>query len=231
MKAAMLSDLIVMKDKLVRITACWMLITFVTSVIAGNTPLVVIYVAIVNPIMTCSALFLTESASGWEGPRLALPLSRKNVVDGRYAALAAVTAASVATGALAYAAGCLATSIFPGLALLREAASFDFASLALCCASAVAFAAFALGVMMPLNLRFGYEGALKYAPAIFVLALALIPQALGPSGLNLLAIGAPALEGSSSQILLLSASLVALGATWYVGSASVAAQLYERRSF
>ena len=199
MKAAMLSDLIIMKDRPVRMTACWMLITFVTSVIVGNIPLIVIYVAIANPIMTCSALFLTESASGWEGPRLALPLSRKNVVDGRYAALAAVMAASVATGALAYAAGCLA--------------------------------AFALGVMMPLNLRFGYEGALKYAPAIFVLALALIPQALGPSGLNLLAAGAPALEASSSQILLLSASLVALGATWYVGSASVAARLYERRSF
>ena len=229
MKAMFLSDFVVLKKRVVRYTMLWAVLTFGVSVFMGTTPLIVLYIGVINPVMALKTMMLSENAGGWEGQRLALPLSRRDVILGHYAFFAAVTCASVAVGALAYAASCFAAGAFPALAVMRPAAPFDPASLALCSGAATAFALMMLGVQLPLAVRFGFDGVARYAAVAFLTAFLLGQQLMARSGL--VANGTLALAGTAGQSLLLSASLVALGAVFYAGSATVALRLYAQKDF
>ena len=176
----------------------------------------VMLAGMITTLMCFLNLFSSDERVGWESVRLALPLSRRQVVRSRYVFLIALLLAMVALGAVLGAiAGAVATGIVFGSPVFPADPDI-LLTMALCVLAVVLYAS----LEMPL---FFWKGATK-ARAAFSLPLVLLPllslpgvsdwiRTLDITPQMALAVGAPITAG----VLLVSVGL--------------SARLYERRDF
>lgn len=230
MKAMILSDLAIMKRPILRYTALLLAVVAVSLVFVSNTPLILLYVGPIQAFAAVQYLMMEAEKSGWEGVRLALPLSRAQVIAGRYASLALVAGGTILLAALLYVLATALEFAFPALGGLAPfSAPFDASLLALGIGGAVAVTLFLLGAMLPILTRMSATTGMRWALVALMLALMLGLQAFFKSGL--FSNGALMPTASHGQVLLLAVGFAALGATFYAASATIAVRLYEQRDF
>ena len=198
--------------------------------------------AIVIALSVVNRLMAYDEQNNWQAFRQALPLSRSQVVCGRYVTVALCVFASLLVGiavALLIDLGIsVAISINPGLQLNTWSELVDL-SLRLrdlvelfvaCGAAGVAVSFFGLALTLPFMFRFGFTRGARYIPLVFV-ALSLLVflgmEGLSSSGFDPASL-APLLENTGTIVgISLGAVLVSL--VVYGLSCLVSLRLYTTR--
>lgn len=190
-------------------------------------------------MMSAMGLAAYDQLNHWELFRLTLPLSRRDVVLGRYAAIVTFGLLGMAVGvAGALAATGVATAAgLPGE--LGEAFSFDpgmLGVMAVTTCFTLLIGSVVASVVTPLYFRLGQTRATQILPTVIVLLFVVPVAFLGNSGMldggipgmGLVSAALEALE-TPAGMAAGCAVLVALSAAALTASAAVSLRLYERR--
>ncbi len=122
--------------------------------------------------MVLMPMLLRDQRRDWVAFRQALPLSRANVVAGRYASIAVVVAGCVALGVAAYTTACIVNAVVPGLPLVRHfAVGFDAAGVVSFAAGTFALTIAMFSVLLPFMFADSHRKLASYIPFAFMLAL------------------------------------------------------------
>lgn len=187
------------------------------------------------PFMLMFTLAATDEQNGWDRFRLALPLTRRQVVFGRYVSLGLAIFATMAFVLLLSAVYLAVASAFPD-GVLPEGLAPENNSLSISLFG-VLIAAFvivlALGITLPFVMRFGMTQATRIVPIVVVIALAFGVSFASPY----FAQASGAIESLAHWLdtglgyVVASIALAAVATILFVISASVTAKLYEKREF
>lgn len=230
MRTVFISDLLTMRKPLAQLALTGVFIALFVGSVA---------VAGFFPFLFMTSLFTVDEQNGWERFRLTLPVTRSQVVRGRYLTVLASCAVSVLGAvALAVPLSWLAGTGLPMTSMLPTEGA-DLGELLL--TTSVASVATALGILllaslsMPIYMRYGATKAARVAPAMVVLAFCLTMATLEEVGV--LAEWGPRasawLEGlaTGGQGMLLGLLAVAGVLAVYAVSSQVSCAIYERRQF
>lgn len=232
MRAMLLSDLVVLKKRAAA-RAALLALSLLGVLVLVNTPLLALLTGVIAALMTVQELAYGEDgARGWAGQRIALPLSRAEIVAGRYASVAAVSAAAIALADVLVMLVTALFTAFPDLgAPFLHFYPLDLPMLAFWSCAGAALALFASGILLPMVLRRGYAGGVPYAACALMLFAMGALSAMGSHGLNLFSHGGLAFDASPEQMALLATGLLMAGIIWYVASAAIAGRIYAKREF
>lgn len=201
---------------------------------ASALPVFAPLVCVSVPFSTMANLFVTDEANGWQTFRLALPLSRGQVMGGRSLTGAVVIVAALALVVLLSVLWCA----FVG-------AEGEALRVALLCGGAGSALAFLMiGTLMPVVARFGFTRAVRYIPMLLVAlmvggALAVSHLLRSMAGTQWAQACLDALQGfdqwfstgSLLSVVLVVLGAVALGALVYALLCLLACRIYQKREF
>lgn len=230
MRTVIISDILTMRKPLAQLALIGVFIALFTGSVA---------IAGFFPLLFMTSLFTVDEQNGWERFRLTLPVTRSQVVRGRYLTVLVSCAVSVlAAMALAVPLSWLAETGLPVATVLpTEGPGIGELLFTTSVASAAAALAILLlaSLSMPVYLRYGATKASRLAPAVVILAFCLAMATLEQVGV--LAQWGPhvdawleglATSGQGAPLAVLAA--VAVLAVYAVSS-QVSCVIYERRQF
>ncbi|WP_080799421.1 ABC-2 transporter permease [Arabiibacter massiliensis] len=230
-KAAFLVDFAVVKRRTAKYLAILAVITVVCMAVMGPLPWITLYTGLLVPLMAMQILLMNDERNGWQGFRLAMPFTRRDAVLGRYAVLAAMSAAGVAVGV----AGCLVAEACvlwaPALtAAMRYPYLFDGSIMALSIAASLFIPLVMAGVSLPLAMRLGYTRTVQFVPVLFMMVFPLAPVLLRPgSGFDASAFMAFATTPEGAVVV--TAGLLVVACALYAASAWLTYRLCRKRGF
>lgn len=232
MKAMLMSDILTAR-KYFRSQLLIVLVVSVFIAITMNTPHVIV------PVFTCGipfsiafTLMAFDERNDWQKFRLALPLSRKNIMTGRYASFALITGAGLVVGIVVMVLVVLLGYALPSIPVIANlSADFGWQPLMLTSALSIALMLIMLAVALPLVARFGMTRAVRFIP---LLALFLVVAFGALSENDMMPEYVASLTNwISTDAGTIGVSLIALGVTalLYAISCVVSIKLYEKREF
>lgn len=172
MKTMMLSDFLALAKTLRKNVVLWALLATATMLFAGSAPFVILLVGFPMAHMVLAPMMLRDQNAQWRAFRQALPLTRADVVTGRYASIAAIATGCIALGALAYAASFAINAAVPGLPVLAHfAKGFDAAGLVTFSAATFALTISMFGIVLPFLFAGNHLKAISYVPAVFMFGI------------------------------------------------------------
>lgn len=172
MKTMMLSDFLAVEKSLRKNVMLWALLTIGTLMLAGAAPPIILLVGFPMSHMVLMPLLLRDQERSWIAFRQALPLTREDVVAGRYASIVIIVAGCVALGALAYVVSCAIIAVVPGLPLLSHfTSSFNAPQLVSFSAGTFALTITLFSAILPFMLAGTHRKVVTYVPAVFMLAI------------------------------------------------------------
>lgn len=239
MKRAYLIEMTVLGDYVKRILGISLVVSACISL--GMRTVVVVPGILVAMLFMVGAVASSvyDENNGWGLFRLTMPVSRRDVVLGRYGAIATLALAGMAVGAAcALALGAVATvaplpgNLAEGLALTPE----SLLAMALATAACLAIGALIAGVETPVYFRFGQTKAAQWLPVIIFALIFGSSFIIGSTGLldGGMSFGghiASLLEFASTPLgtAVCSGALVAFALVVLGVSALVSIKLYEGR--
>lgn len=186
------------------------------------------------PLLCLTTLGVYDENNDWGSFRLTLPLSRRDVVFGRYASLLA-TMMCAGVGTLLFGAAALgACSLVPGEFFSQVAESATLAGITGGIVAALSCATIACSITLPLVMRFGMTKAVRFVPVAAAVAFALLLAVMGSSGSPLEGSEAFAslllwVDASDTHFLAATATILTASLALYAASAVVAVRLYATR--
>lgn len=172
MKTMMLADFLALAKSLPKNVALWALLATGICLAAGNATPIILLTGFPMSHMVLMPMLLRDQRRDWVAFRQALPLSRANVVAGRYASIAVVVAGCVALGVAAYTTACIVNAVVPGLPLVRHfAVGFDAAGVVSFAAGTFALTIAMFSVLLPFMFADSHRKLASYIPFAFMLAL------------------------------------------------------------
>lgn len=164
MKTMMLADFLALAKSLPKNVALWALLATGICLAAGNATPIILLTGFPMSHMVLMPMLLRDQRRDWVAFRQALPLSRANVVAGRYA--------SIAVGVAAYTTACIVNAVVPGLPLVRHfAVGFDAAGVVSFAAGTFALTIAMFSVLLPFMFADSHRKLASYIPFAFMLAL------------------------------------------------------------
>lgn len=172
MKTMMLADFLALAKSLPKNVALWALLATGICLAAGNATPIILLTGFPMSHMVLMPMLLRDQRRDWVAFRQALPLSRANVVAGRYASIAVVVAGCVALGVAAYTTACIVNAVVPALPLVRHfAVGFDAAGVVSFAAGTFALTIAMFSVLLPFMFADSHRKLASYIPFAFMLAL------------------------------------------------------------
>lgn len=234
MKAMILSDLIIMREYLAQQSAIGLALGVLLAFVTEN-PYIVSPLISVTVGGTCAITVLAlDERNGWERYRIAMPISRANVVYGRYASLAIAVAVGLVVGLVASLAAMALASAFmamgydvDGVRALGE--GIDPGAYTLSASMGLLLITVALAVTLPLAMRSGMTKAVRFIPMLIALVVILVSAAIGSNGTRLVAEFLDGIFADPSGPTMLAVASAAASIALYAASAAIAARLYEAR--
>ncbi len=231
MKPMVALDFIVARTYLVQEALVSIPIGIIVSFFIGNAYTMPAAFAALVPFVIGFSLFALDEKGNWEQFRLALPLSRENVITGRYATCALLAVAGILFGAVI----CLLTlaiaSVAPGLPNASQIVQSTAAMSAIAapCAGAIASLVM-LAIAIPAIAKCGMTKAVRFIPLVAVFLVCFAIGVLG--GSETIAVVEAAVENASSTatgfaLLFFVTAVVAVSI--YAASCALSYKLYRHR--
>ena len=230
MKAMIFSDFITSKSSALTLLGVTILVAIFISVPTGTLYAAIGACAAMIPFMYLFSICAYDEMNGWERYRLTLPISRRQVVYGRYASILIVCACSlvvaVALGlAIGLVADALPESIVPEGSRLSNAGVGEIVGTALLTQVVILLVA---TLTLPFIMRYGMTKGARIAPMLLIFAVSGGVVLL--SNTPIVADAEAFLGGlGMSGMVVLAAIIVVVMLGLYALSALIAARLYEHR--
>lgn len=223
MRRMFLCDLVVIRRQLPQIVLTCLICALVVGVFSRASEIIITMAALMITYMVVVSLSAYDDASGWAAFRLALPLSRRDVVLGRYATMVVTCLASAALGiALSAIVDVAEAAVLPAVAGEAQlAAGWNFSDALALALIGVSLSLAYMAVILPIYLTFGTTKGTR----LLVVLLFIAPAALiGASGGIISSIPEQATTGA---IVLVALPVIAL--VLFAISAALSMRLYARR--
>lgn len=173
MKTMMLADFLALAKSLRKWALLFVLLAFGMCLVFGGTPALILFISFPFAHTVLAPMLMRDQDRGWNAFRQALPLSRTDVVAGRYASIAIVVTASVSLGAAIYMISCVINVIVPGLPLIAHfTQGFDAPGLISFSAATFSITIAAFGLSLPFMFSDNHRKAINYIPFTFMMAIA-----------------------------------------------------------
>lgn len=180
MKAMLLADAMSMRKYLIQQSLIALFIGAFIDVMTQTIYSTPIFTGIMVVVSLSFSVIALDEAGHWQEYRLALPLSRANVVRGRYASLFVLTVLSVVLGVITSGLVLLAANLLPSVEYLSPIqGSFDAQLYLLLVALTFLMCLGMLAIMLPLCFKMGMTKAVRWIPLVGVLGFLLVFVGLG----------------------------------------------------
>ncbi len=239
MKAMIASDLVTMKNSMAQLVVVCLVVAAAMAVMTKNLLVCMSALCAMVPFMYLFTISAYDEMNGWERFRLTLPISRSQVVFGRYVGLLIVEVlcdvlALAFAGLITVVIGALPASMqMPELTFQGNGPGLVFGV----CLRVSALILFVAALSLPFFMRYGMTKGTRLAPIVLILLFSFGLWAVSESGfMNAVLPGAWETlqqlfshEDASSWVASMIIIGVALGV--YAVSAAISAKLYQRRQF
>lgn len=230
MKAMIMSDLLIAKKYLLQQLGIALVVGLFISITMGNLYVAAPAIGVMVPFsLTITILSLDERAN-WQQFRLALPITRTDVMAGRYLSFALLALCGIGVGLLTTLLLIAAAQLAPNVPQLAELmVNFSWQAVLFVCVAGLAIILVMLSITMPVFSRFGMTKGVRYLPLLIIFAVAI--------GFSLDGNGPPADLLANINLLLetplgtigLAAGVLAIVAAIYAVSAVISTRLYAKR--
>ena len=228
MKTMVLSDLLTVRLYLVQMLLTSIVVGVVIAWGMGNAYTTIPCIVATNAFGIGFSLLALDEHKGWDGFRVVLPLTRAQIVHGRYVSLLLVALYSTVVGCVVFGAVMAAAWLAPGISVLSALrAPFDLGLFAVMCCAGLTVAFVTLAVSAPLSLYFGMTKALRFLGMAMVLFFVVITIAFAQVDLSF----ADAVLASENGSVVLFAGIAGIALVLYALSAAIASVLYRKREF
>ena len=232
MRAMILSDMLMSKKYIVQQAIMAVIVSVIVSMVTENLFITVPMVTVMIPFSLTFTLLAFDERNNWQQFRLALPITRTNVIAGRYASLALIVLMGLCTGMVALAILIIATTFLPNVHPFASLlANFSWQATVLVAVASVSAIVVMLAFVLPFVVRFGMTKAVRSMSIVFVLLF-----------VGVFALGSAAGVGNSLEAfftwviapegtLVTAGIMLAAAALFYAASGLVSTKLYAKREF
>jgi len=228
MKAMIMSDLLIAKKYLLQQLGVSIAVGIFITVVIGNLYVAAPMVGVMIPFSLTITILALDERANWQQFRLALPMSRSNVIAGRYVSFALLALLGIAAGLLVTLVMVAVAQIAPGVPQLADLmGNFSWQAMLFASVAGLAIILVMLSVTMPLFSRFGMTKGVRYLPLLIIIGVFFAFQLDGPppefvaNVLNLLE--------SPAGTIAIAAGVLAITAAVYAISAVISTKLYQKR--
>lgn len=230
MRAMLISDLLILKKYLVMQTGISIVLGVAMAFMLGNIYVIPPIIGLTGPFALVFSLIALDERGSWEQFRLVLPLSRADIMCGRYASLALVALGCLVFGFIVFGVIAAAAAALPGVAVLSDLlVNFSWQALVFAAAISLGFIVIIFSFILPLIARFGMTKAVRLVPIVIVFGVVIVfnvgPTYGAPQLLSDLAAWILSPEGTLGAIGI----IVLVTAILYAASCALSVKLYERR--
>lgn len=230
MKAMFMSDLQVAKKYLGQQLVVALLVGCVIGFTTESLYLIVPMLTVVIPFSLAFTIIAYDERGDWQQFRLALPLSRVDVITGRYASIGALVLLGAATGlvltGIILVAGQVALDGMVPPALLED---LSWQGIMLATGLGITIILLMLSVTLPLVSRFGMTKAVRYLPLAMVLIVLLAGTGVSDFQMPPFVIDLVTWVNTPSGTVVVSLGVVAIAVLLYAASTALSVKLYAKR--
>ena len=187
-------------------------------------------VGVMIPFSLIIMILSLDERANWQQFRLALPISRGDVIRGRYVSFLLLALLGIAVGLLTAFLVIVAAQLMPTVPQLAALmANFSWQALLMVSVAGISIILVMLAIVMPLFSRFGMTKAVRYLPLLIIFGVWIAftlpqngpPPAVVRDVLNLLE--------TPAGTVAVAAGILAIVAVAYVISAIISTGLYKKR--
>lgn len=212
------------------IVALFVALVFAASI---GTPAALAATMVTTCLTVMNNLMAIDEQNAWQTYRLALPLSRVQVVRGRYLSGLVGVVAGLLIGALAVAAVIGAMQVLPGEWAAfygREVLTLPPEDYLVCAAAGLCVSLVGLAVALPLDFRLGFTAVTRYIPLAFAALFVLVVIALDQFQVDSADISSiAALLSDPAALGLIGLAAFFVAAALYALSCMLSIRLYKAR--
>lgn len=230
MKAMIMSDLLIAKKYLVQQLGIAIVVGIFICIMIGNLYVVTPAVGVMIPFSLIIMILSLDERANWQQFRLALPISRGDVIRGRYVSFLLLALLGIAVGLLTAFLVIVAAQLMPNVPQLADLmANFSWQALLMVSVAGISIILVMLAIVMPLFSRFGMTKAVRYLPLLIIFGVWIaftLPQNGPPPAFVLDVLN---LLETPAGTVAVAAGILAIVAVAYVVSAIVSMRLYKKR--
>ena len=202
MKAMIMSDLLIAKKYLLQQLGVSIAVGIFITVMIGNLYVAAPMVGVMIPFSLTITILALDERANWQQFRLALPMSRSNVIAGRYVSFA----------------------------LLADLmGNFSWQTMLFASVAGLAIILVMLSVTMPLFSRFGMTKGVRYLPLLIIIGVFFAFQLDGNGPPPEFVANVLNLLESPAGTIAIAAGVLAITAAVYAISAVISTKLYQKR--
>lgn len=230
MKAMIMSDLLIAKKYLLQQLGIAIVVGIFICIMIGNLYVVPPAVGVMIPFSLIIMILSLDERANWQQFRLALPISRGDVIRGRYVSFLLLALLGIAVGLLTAFLVIVAAQLMPNVPQLADLmANFSWQALLMVSVAGISIILVMLAIVMPLFSRFGMTKAVRYLPLLIIFGVWIaftLPQNGPPPAFVLDVLN---LLETPAGTVAVAAGILAIVAVAYVISAIISTGLYKKR--
>lgn len=232
MKAMFISDLLVAKKYILSQIGISVIVGLFICYVMENLYVVAPAIGATVPFSLAFSILAFDERDNWQQFRLSLPLSRKEVILGRYASLAVFALGSAVLGLVVLGLVILAATIAPSVPLLTNpVTNIEWQSIVLAITSGIALIFVMLAITLPMVSRFGMTKAVRFIPLVVVFGM--LGAFAASDGLGATAFFANLVTWleTPAGTMIAAAVIIAAAVALYAASCALSVKLYQAREF
>ena len=228
MKAMIMSDLLIAKKYLLQQLGVSIAVGIFITVMIGNLYVAAPMVGVMIPFSLTITILALDERANWQQFRLALPMSRSNVIAGRYVSFALLALLGIAAGLLVTLVMVAVAQIAPGVPQLADLMmNFSWQAMLFASVAGLAIILVMLSVTMPLFSRFGMTKGVRYLPLLIIIGVFFAFQLDGNGPPPEFVANVLNLLESPAGTIAIAAGVLAITAAVYAISAAISTKLYH----
>ena len=230
MKAMIMSDLLIAKKYLLQQLGVSIAVGIFITVVIGNLYVAAPMVGVMIPFSLTITILALDERANWQQFRLALPMSRSNVIAGRYVSFALLALLGIAAGLLVTLVMVAVAQIAPGVPQLADLmGNFSWQAMLFASVAGLAIILVMLSVTMPLFSRFGMTKGVRSLPLLIIIGVFFAFQLDGNGPPPEFVANVLNLLESPAGTIAIAAGVLAITAAVYAISAVISTKLYQKR--
>ena len=210
-----------------------MIVAVLIGTFMGNVYTALVLLTVLIPFTLVFTIISLDERNNWQSLRLTLPLSRTDIVLGRYASALLFTICGLVLGFVAVGIVFALSLVLPEVVSFEDMmGDFGWQPLVLVSVGGLGMMLIMLSIILPMTTRFGMTKAVRYVPLLFLLFIPLgyVADLTGFASQQFVLdfvnwVKSP--EGSLQLTALVAVATCAI----YAVSGAISLKLYERREF
>ena len=233
MKTMLMFDLLTGKKYLLSQLVTGMIVAVLIGTFMGNVYTALVLLTVLIPFTLVFTIISLDERNNWQSLRLTLPLSRTDIVLGRYASALLFTICGLVLGFVGVGIVFALSLVLPEVVSFEDMmGDFGWQPLVLVSVGGLGMMLIMLSIILPMTTRFGMTKAVRYVPLLFLLFIPLgyVADLTGFASQQFVLdfvnwVKSP--EGSLQLTALVAVATCAI----YAVSGAISLKLYEHREF